>query len=98
MPSGPNLYKIKDSISNGLDVLSNKSGDLIEISKLKYKLHFEENNMDNLYRDLGKELYSIFKTNSRIDSSLLDYCNALKKIENRIKNLDKEISKVNKNK
>ncbi|MBU3156263.1 hypothetical protein LL037_02415 [Clostridium estertheticum] len=98
MPSGPNLYKIKDSISNGLEVLSNKSEDFIEISKLKYKLHFEENNMDNLYRDLGKELYSIFKSNGRIDSSLLDYCNALKKIENRIKNLDKEINKVNRSK
>ncbi|MCB2307830.1 hypothetical protein LGL08_14340 [Clostridium estertheticum] len=98
MPSGPNLYKIKDSISNGIEVLSNKSEDFIEISKLKYKLHFEENNMDNLYRDLGKELYSIFKSNSHIDSSLLDYCNALKKIENRIKNLDKEINKVNRSK
>ncbi|MBU3158897.1 hypothetical protein KPL37_03845 [Clostridium frigoris] len=98
MPSGPNLYKIKDSISNGLEVLSNKSEDFIEISKLKYKLHFEENNMDNLYLDLGKELYSIFKTNSHINESLLDYCNALKKIENRIKNLDKEINKVNRSK
>ncbi|MBU3216961.1 hypothetical protein LL033_10725 [Clostridium estertheticum] len=98
MPSGPNLYKIKDSISNGIEVLSNKSEDFIEISKLKYKLHSEENNMDNLYRDLGKELYSIFKSNSHIDSSLLDYCNALKKIENRIKHLDKEINKVNRSK
>ncbi|MBW9153432.1 hypothetical protein [Clostridium estertheticum] len=98
MPSGPNLYKIKDSISNGIEVLSNKSEDFIEISKLKYKLHSEENNMDNLYRDLGKELYSIFKNNNRIDSSLLDYCNALKKIENRIKHLDKEINKVNRSK
>ena len=98
MPSGPNLYKIKDSISNGLEVLSNKSEEFIEISKLKYKLHFEENSMEDLYRDLGKELYSIFKTNNHIDNSLLDYCNALKKIENRIKNLEKEINKANKNK
>jgi len=95
MPSGPNLYKIKDSISNGLEILSNKSEDFIEISKLKYKLHLEENNMDDLYRDLGKELYSIFKSNNHINDSLLDYCNALKRIENRIKNLDKEINKVN---
>ena len=50
--------------------------------------------MDNLYRDLGKELYSIFKSNSHIDDSLLDYCNALKKIENHIKNLDKKIAKA----
>lgn len=95
MPSGPNLYKIKDSISNGLEILSNKSEDFIEISKLKYKLHLEENNMDDLYRDLGKELYSIFRSNNHINDSLLDYCNALKKIENRIKDLDKEINKVN---
>ena len=98
MPSGPNLYKIKDSISNGLEVLSNKSEEFIGISKLKYKLHFEENSMEDLYRDLGKELYSIFKANNHIDNSLLDYCSALKKIENRIKNLEKEISKANKNK
>lgn len=98
MPSGPNLYKIKDSISSGFEILSNKSEDFIEISKLKYKLHLEENNMDDLYRDLGKELYSIFKSNNHIDNSLLDYCNALKKIESRIKNIDKEIAKVNKSK
>lgn len=98
MPSGPNLYKIKDSISNGLEVLSNKSEEFIEVSKLKYKLHFEENSMEDLYRDLGKELYSIFKTNNHVDDSLLDYCNALKKIETRIKNLEKEITKANKRK
>jgi len=94
MPSGPNLYKIKDSISSGLEVLSTKSEEFIEISKLKYKLHLEEDSMEDLYRDLGKELYSIFKTNNHIDNSLLDYCNALKKIEKRMKDLDKKINKT----
>ena len=94
MPSAPNLYKIKDSISNGLEVISNKSEDFIEISKLKYKIHSEENSMEDLYKDMGKELYTIFKTNNHIDDSLLDYCNALKKIENRIKNLEKELYKI----
>ena len=96
MPSPPNLYKIKDSISNGLDIISSKSEDFIELSKLKYKIHSEENSMDDIYRDLGKELYTIFKNNNRIDDSLLDYCNALKKIEHRISNLEKELNKNNK--
>lgn len=94
MPSAPNLNKIKDSISNGLGVMSNKSEYLIEMSKLKYKLHLEENSMDNLYKDIGKELYTIFKANNHIESSLLDYCNTLKKIENRIKKLEKELHKM----
>jgi len=96
MPSIPNFYKIKDSISNGLEIISTKSEDFIEISKLKYKINSEENSMEDLYRDIGKELYKIYKTNNHIDHSLLDYCNALKKIENRIKNLKKELNKVNK--
>jgi predicted nucleic acid-binding Zn-ribbon protein len=94
MPSVPSLDKIKDSISNGLEVISNKSEEFIEISKLKYKLHSEENSMEELYKDMGKELYSIFKTSNYIDDSLLDYCNALKKIENRIKKLEKELHKI----
>ena len=94
MPSVPNLDKIKDSISNGLEVISNKSEDFIEISKLKYKIHSEENSMEELYKDMGKELYTIFKTNNHIDESLLDYCNALKKIEDRIKNLEKKLHKI----
>jgi len=96
MPSIPNFYKIKDSISNGLEIISTKSEDFIEISKLKYKINSEENSMEDLYRDIGKELYKIYKTNNHIDHSLLDYCNALKKIENRIKTLKKELDKVNK--
>ena len=94
MPSPSNLNKIKDSISNGFEVLSNKSEEFIEISKLKYKIHSEENSMEELYKDMGKELYTIFKTNKHIDDSLLDYCNALKKIETRIKTLQKELYKV----
>ena len=94
MPSVPNLDKIKDSISSGLEVISNKSEDLFEISKLKYKIHSEENSMEALYKDIGKELYSIFKTSNYIDDSLLDYCNALKKIETRIKKLEKELHKI----
>lgn len=93
MPSSPNLMKIKDSISNGLEIISNKSEDFIEISKLKYKIHSEENSMEELYKDMGKEMYTIFKTNNYIDDSLLDYCNALKKIEARIKSLEKKLHK-----
>lgn len=93
MPSSPNLMKIKDSISNGLEIISNKSEDFIEISKLKYKIHSEENSMEELYKDMGKEMYTIFKTSNYIDDSLLDYCNALKKIEDRIKSLEKKLHK-----
>ncbi|MBU3129131.1 hypothetical protein [Clostridium tagluense] len=94
MPSSHNLNKIKDSISNGFDVISNKSENLIEISKLKYKIHSEENSMDDLYKDMGKELYTIFKNDKHIDDSLIDYCNTLKKIEIRIKTLKKELYKI----
>lgn len=96
MPSAPNLYKIKDSINNGLEVISTKSESFIGLSKLKYKIHSQENSMEDLYRDLGKELYSIFKTTNYIDDSLLDYCIALKKIETRIKDLEKQLNKINK--
>lgn len=96
MPSLPSLNKIKDSISNGLEVFSNKSENFVETSRLKYKIHSEENSMDNLYKDIGKELYKIFKTNKHIDESLLDYCTTLKKIENRIKKLQKELYKTDK--
>ena len=96
MQTAPNLNKIKDSISNGLEIISNKSENFIEISKLKYKLHFEENSMEDLYRDIGKELYTLFKANNQVDNSLLDYCNALSKIEKRIKTLGKELDKINK--
>lgn len=96
MPSAPNLYKIKDSINNGLEVISTKSEGFIGLSKLKYKIHSQENSMEDLYRDLGKELYSIFKTTNYIDDSLLDYCTALKKIETRIKDLEKQLNKINK--
>lgn len=94
IPSLPNLNKIKDSLSSGFEVLSTKSEGFIEISKLKYKIHSEENSMEDLYRDMGKELYTIFKNSKHIDDSLLDYCNTLKKIETRIKNLQKELSKI----
>ena len=94
MPSSPNLYKIKNSISNGFEALSNKSEEFIEISKLKYKIHSEEDSMEELYKDMGKELYNSYKNNNHIDSHLLDYCTALKKIEKRIKNLEKELYKT----
>lgn len=93
MPSMPDLSKIKVSISNGFETISNKSEDFIEISKIKYKIHSEESSMEDLYKDMGKELYIMFKRNNHIDSSLLDYCNALKKIEKRINTLEKELQK-----
>lgn len=54
--------------------------------------------MEDLYKDMGKELYTIFKASKHIDDTLLDYCNTLKKIETRIKSLEKELHKIdNKN-
>ena len=96
MPSSPNFNKIKDSISNGFVVIKGQSESFIEISRLKYKIHSEENSMEDLYRDMGKELYSIFKASNRVDDTLLDYCNTLKKIESRIKALEKELHKIDK--
>jgi predicted nucleic acid-binding Zn-ribbon protein len=94
MPSAPNLNKIKDSISSGLEIISNKSENFIEVSKIKYKIRSEENSMEDLYKDMGKELYAIFKTTHYIDDSLIDYCKALKKIESRISDLEKKLSKT----
>jgi len=94
MPSLPNLNKIKDSISNGLEIISSKSESFVEISKLRHKIHSEENSMEELYKDIGKELYTIFKNDKHIDESLFDYCNALKKIEARIKKLQNQLYKI----
>ena len=94
MPSIPDLSKIKVSLSSGFEAISNKSEDFIEVSKLKFKIHSEENSMEDLYKEMGKELYNMFKNNNHVDASLLDYCSALKKIEKRIKNLEKELYKT----
>lgn len=92
MPSMIDLKKIKASLGNGFEAISNKSEDFIEVSKLKFKIHSEENKMEDLHNDIGREIYSMFKRGYHVDSSLLDYCNALKKIEKRIKNLEKELN------
>lgn len=94
-----NWNKIKYSINENTSTLVNKSKELVETSKIKYTINTEENNIEELYKLIGQELYKNFKNDKLHDNKLsndkiYEYFNNIKKIEKKIKKLKKELNEI----
>lgn len=94
-----NLIKIKNSLEDGATAAIKKSEQLIEISKINFEISNKEKEIDHIYTELGKKIYRKYDKNKTIDNSNVEKsCKDIKKIEEEIHNLKKNILKLQRKK
>lgn len=91
MPSKDTWSTVKNSMEAGLNILSIKSDNLIQIAKIKAEIHSCESEINSFYLKIGKIIYSKYKNSKVTNSTIENYCKSITRLEKKISSLQKEI-------
>ena len=96
------LSKLAKTVGDGANTVAQKSSEFVESSKLNLNISSEKNNIQELYREIGRVVYSKYENGEIIDKDLEDSCQQLEEshktimeLEDRIDNIKKS-TKINK--
>ncbi len=85
-------------ISDTADTVSRKTGEVVELTKLKNQVYSLEREMKKSYEELGKKLYEHYTEEGTIDSEYVEICEEIARreiviaeYEGEIENLKKEM-------
>lgn len=81
-------------LSRGAKTLSQKSGELFAVAKLKLDIAAEEDKIDRLYRDIGKFIYEDYKRGNLKERSVMDKCELINEITHRIEQLNRRAMQI----
>ena len=74
--------------------VTRKSGDLLEVTKLKYEMSRLEKEMENNLAGLGTVVYQKFRGAGDMDEEIDRLCQSTSRLEEEIKALDLQIQKL----
>jgi len=90
------LSKIAKTVGDGANTVAQKSTEFVEISKLNLNISSEKNNVEELYREIGRVVYSKYENGDIIDKDLEDSCKQLEESYNKIMELEDRINDIKK--
>lgn len=68
------MNTIKEKITTTAGVAKKKSGELVEITRLKFSIMDTEGEIKKLLNDIGSMIYNAHKNDTEIDDSINDKC------------------------
>lgn len=81
----------KNIFENSASLLARKSGQVLNIGKLKLNIANLENNIYNLKAELGDIIYSSFKTGSDCSGQVKELCEKLERMDQQLHDMKKEV-------
>lgn len=83
-----------DKIGNMTKNISDKTGDMLEITKLNSKISNEKNKIASLKTKIGEHYWSIFESGTVLDNKASELCAEITHSINTISALEMEIQKI----
>jgi len=88
------LDDIGKKISEAAQVAAKKSSELVEVTKLNISINTEEDRIQKLYEQIGKEIYEYFKSEEDVPEELKDVCSEIRAREATIKDIKDRILEI----
>ncbi len=85
-----------DVAQKGAEKVSQKSGEMIETTKMNGKINTEEKKIKDIYYEIGKTLYENYKYGVAVDSDMAEFCIKIDEANEKIQELKEEIEKIKK--
>ncbi|WP_461206558.1 hypothetical protein [Clostridium sp. DL1XJH146] len=83
-----------DAAQKGAEKVSQKSGEVIETTKLNGKISTEEKKIKDIYYEIGKTLYENYKFGVAVDSDIAEFCVKIDESNGKIEEFKEEIQKI----
>ena len=83
-------------ISGAADTVSRKTGEIVELTRLKNQIYNLEREMKRDYEDLGKMIYEQYLETGMVDEALRPVCQGITKKQDLVKECEGEIEGLKK--
>ncbi len=83
--------KVGDTASNTYNTVADKSGKLIEETKLKISISDKETDIDEIYEEIGKSIYTTYKAGEDVGKDFTKQCKKIDKLNDEINEMNKKI-------
>lgn len=78
---------LKKAAENTAKVISKKTGEIVEESKTKYSIFDLNNEIEKIYTEVGKEIYSGYKEDRNVADFIEEKCTKIDEINAKIEEL-----------
>ena len=83
-----------DNIGKKMGEAAKKSGELVEVSKINISIGNEEGKIQNLYKEIGQNLYQKYVASNECDEDFRQTCETINQHEQTIKELKQKILEI----
>jgi hypothetical protein len=88
---------VKGDIGKYIKAIGIKSGELLDTAKIKLEIGSLKRQRDDEFKRIGSIMYKMYLKDKFDDKRISEICKAITKIEEEIKDKEKEIEKVHEN-
>lgn len=88
------IDEIARKISKGTEIIGRKSGEMLEITKIKLDMASEKDKLEELYEEIGKAVYDTYKKGELQFPEVADKCKLIDDIHYRIRRLKQKIAEI----
>ncbi len=81
----------KKIVVNTAETVVKASGDILENSKIKYKIYDAKIDLKKAYEDLGKAFYTEYTTGENLEQEREDICVKIREIKSYIEDLENKL-------
>lgn len=83
--------KVGDTASSTYNTVADKSGKLIEKTKLRVAISDKETDIDEIYEEMGKAVYNVYKAGEDVGKEFTKECKKIDKLNEEINEMNKKI-------
>lgn len=83
--------KVGDTASSTYNTVADKSGKLIEETKLKISISEKQTNIDEIYEEIGKAVYNQYKSEEDVGKEFTKQCKKIDKLNDEINSMNIKI-------
>ena len=83
--------KVGDTASSTYNTVADKSGKLIEETKLKISISDKQTDIDEIYEVMGKAVYNLYKAEEDVGKEFTKQCKKIDKLNDEINNMNVKI-------
>lgn len=88
------VEKVREGIGKGLETVSSKSRDLLEIAKIKRQIGKLQNEKDEAIEELGDLVYVMYAHETLDEEEIKVKCKPIEALDTDIKNLETKVKKL----
>jgi RNA polymerase subunit RPABC4/transcription elongation factor Spt4 len=85
---------ISRKVSYGTKVVTQKSGELFEIAKVRMDVASEKDKIGRLYEEIGKVMYKDYKAGNLKQKEIIEKCQLIDELNYKIKRLNQKVVQI----